>query len=132
MLPPKKTQSPEQRELVRLFNQLDSAQRQSLLDFASYLAEREHAIEPSPSAEHPQSPEAIPRPLEESVVAAIRRLAQTYPMLNKDELLHDSSSLMTGHVMHGRPAPEVIDQLETLFSAAYQRYAAPDSNDESE
>ena len=131
MLPPKKPQSAEQRELARLFNQLDAAGRQSLLDFARFLAQRpppEPALEEAPQ---PLQPQHIPRPAEESVVAAIRRLAQTYPMLNKDELLHQSSNLMSGHVLHGRSAVEVIDELEALFADAYGRYAAANSHQQS-
>ena len=46
------------------------------------------------------------------MIAAIRRLSQTFHMLNKDELLHETSALMTAHVMHGKPAGQVIDELD--------------------
>ena len=38
-----------------------------------------------------------------------------YPMLNRDELLHDTSELMTAHVLQGRAADTVIDELEVVF-----------------
>jgi len=131
MLPPKKT-PPDQRELQRVFARLSVADRQSVLAFAQFLAQRDEAQVPATGEEVSRQPISIERPEEESVVAAIRRLAQTYPMLNKDELLHESSSLMTGHVMQGHAAPEVIDKLEALFAQAYERYAADNANQEAD
>jgi 2-polyprenyl-6-hydroxyphenyl methylase / 3-demethylubiquinone-9 3-methyltransferase len=54
----------------------------------------------------------MPRPAVESVVKAIKRLMATYPMLARDKLLNDTSALMTQHVVHKRPAVEIIDELE--------------------
>ena len=122
MLPPKQAKSPDQRELLSLFRRLDPGQRKSLLDFARFLAQQGREDSPQPAPEPPSEPLGIPRPSEESVVAAIRRLSRNYPMLNKDELFHSASSLMTAHVMHGRSAPEVIDELEALFGDSYRRY----------
>jgi hypothetical protein len=45
-------------------------------------------------------------------------------MLESDALLHTSSALMTEHIMQGRPASEVIDELERLFASAYQQLIA--------
>lgn len=66
-------------------------------------------------------PADIPRPESESVVAAIRRLSQTFPMLDKEALLHETSALMTAHLMQGRGAVEVIDELEIVFRRHYER-----------
>jgi hypothetical protein len=123
MLAPQ-TPSPQQQELLRLFRRLDERARNSLLDFARYLAARE-----TPDAAQdasPAEPLGLPRPEEETVVAAMRRLSRNYPMLNKDELLHQAAALMNAHVMQGRPAVEVIDELEALFEAAWRRYAGLD------
>lgn len=132
LLPPKKNRSRGQRELLALFDRLPSTKRESLLDFARYLASAD-PTEGNPqdhqAAVELQQPRQIPRPAKESVVAAIRRLAQTYPMLNKDELLHKSSNLMGGHLLQGHPAAEVIDELEALFAQAYHRYSANHSSD---
>lgn len=121
MLPPKKQSDPQQRELLRLFRELDRDKRQSLLEFAAFLWQQQGGAEEA--APVPAEPLPIPRPAEESVVAAIRRLAETYPMLNRDELLHRASDLMSTHVLHGRGAAEVIDELQQLFDQAYRRYA---------
>ena len=130
MLPPKKTVSPQQRELVGLYTALSESDRGSLLAFAQFLAQRsdsQSATDNSTEAQPCRSPLTILRPESESVIAAIRRLSQTYPMLNKDELLHESSSLMTAHILRGRAADDVIDDLEALFSDAYAQYSAADS-----
>lgn len=125
MLPPKKS-NPEQRELLQHFAALDDGNRASLLAFAAFLRERQGDDVGAP-VEVPSEPLAIERPEQESVVAAIRRLSQTYPMLNKDELLHKASNLMSAHVLQGRDAAAVIDELEALFAEAYERYAAAKS-----
>ena len=122
MLPPKQATSPRQRELLALFRQLNEQAQESLLDYARFLAQHKGVqAESAPPAR--LEPLGLPRPEGESVVAAIRRLSQNYPMLNKDELLHQASALMSAHVLQGRTAPEVIDELERLFMEAYRNYA---------
>ncbi len=75
----------------------------------------------------PMEPIAISRPAQETVIAAIRRLAETYPMIDRSLVFSDTSALMTEHVMQGRPASEVIDELEALFSRLYQEFTAQSS-----
>ena len=70
----------------------------------------------------PLEPERIPRPKEESVVGAIKRLSHSYFMLDRSAMLNDTSSLMGAHVLQGRPASEVIDELEALFARHYVKY----------
>ena len=55
----------------------------------------------------------------------MRRLSQTFHMLDKDDLLHEASELMTAHVMQGKPADEVIDELEVVFRRHYERVSSP-------
>jgi hypothetical protein len=43
-------------------------------------------------------------------------------MLERDKMLDDTSSLMMKHVMQGRDACSVINDLERLFEQHYQRY----------
>lgn len=119
MLPPKPLPSAQQR-LLKLFRQLPESGQQSLLSYAEFLVERGAAALPlHPAA--PARPADIPRPESESVIGAIRRLSQTFHMLDKDDLLHETSALMTAHVMQGRPAAEVIDELEVVFHRHYER-----------
>ena len=56
------------------------------------------------------------------MVAAIRRLSASYYMLDRRFLLHEASGLMAAHVMQGRSAESVIDELETLFAETYKRF----------
>jgi hypothetical protein len=56
----------------------------------------------------------------ETVVAAIRRLSASYPMLDRRRLLNTTSSLMAQHILQGRAAAEVIDQLEQAFLEHYR------------
>lgn len=118
MLPPKLSLPADQQHLLGLYRQLPQAARESLLSYAEFLLER-GANEPA----LPQRavPEEIPRPAKESVIAAIRRLSATYHMLDRGALLHETSELMTAHIMQGRPAVEVIDQLELVFRRHYER-----------
>ena len=104
-----------EKKLLSLFGRLDSAGQETLLAFAEFLTGRSSDKQAEPLPE----PELIPRPEKESVVAAIKRLSASYPMLNTPQLLNETSALMTKHVMQGVSANEVIDELEALFSRFY-------------
>lgn len=105
------------KKLLKLFSELREEDRRTLLAFAEFLHSRGGAGE---AAEIPQ-PVAIPRPERESVVAALKRLSASYHMLNKAKMLHETSALMAQHVMQGRDAVEVIDELEIVFRRHYER-----------
>ncbi len=114
----------DQRRLLDHYSRLDPERRRSLLAFAAFLAQ-EQAGEAEETAEPVslERPREIPRPAKESVVGAIKRLSQTYPMLERSELLDETSALMSAHIMQGREASAVIDDLEALFRSHYERYA---------
>ncbi|MCK5386268.1 MAG: hypothetical protein KAJ39_03720, partial [Gammaproteobacteria bacterium] len=48
------------------------------------------------------------------------RLSATYPMINKDKLLDETSSLVSQNMLQGRDAVEVIDELEIVFKKHYE------------
>lgn len=128
MLPPKRHLPRDQQRLLKLFGQLSASDREQLLGFAEFLLYRAQTgpdSQESVSPDGAQTPVDIPRPESESVIAAIRRLTKTFPMLDKDPLLHETSALMTAHVMQGRPAVEVIDELEVIFRRHYERQSSP-------
>jgi hypothetical protein len=104
----------DERQLLTHFGRLPPAERATLLAFAEFLAAR--VVEAAPLPE----PQPIPRPVTESVIAAVKRLSATYPMVNKDKLLHQASGLVSEHLMQGRPAVEVIDELEIIFRRHYE------------
>ncbi len=105
-------------KLQALAGKLSADEQKTLLDYAEFMVSRStHTVEPVSSI-----PLEILRPAEETVVAAMKRLSQTYPMLNMDKLLHNASGLMSEHIMQGRAALEVIDELQVMFEKHYQEY----------
>ena len=107
-----------EKKLLALFKRLETSDRETLLAFADFLSSR------SAGDHFPKAPIAKPkiidRPESESVVAAIKRLSASYPMLEKPELLNKASAIMTKHVMQGHEAELAIDELETLFLKFYE------------
>jgi hypothetical protein len=107
--------------LTRLFRALDEDDRRTLLAFAEFLAAgRQPAAAPAP----PVAPTPLPRPEQETVIAAIRRLSRTYTMLDRGPMLNETSALMSAHVLQGRDAAIVIDDLEALFLRHFEDYRA--------
>jgi hypothetical protein len=104
-----------EKRLLEILESLPEEQAQQLLEYAEFLFAR-HGREPVAP-----DPLDLPRPEEESVVRAIKRLRETYPMLDPAKLLNDTSLLMTQHVMNGREAGEVIDELEILFRSHFEK-----------
>lgn len=104
----------DDKRLLELYGKLGDGERRTLLDFAEFLAAR---CEPREIGE----PQHIPRPERESVIGAVKRLGETYYMVDKAKILHETSSLVTEHLMHGREASTVIDELEVVFRQQYER-----------
>jgi hypothetical protein len=107
----------EDRKLLELFEQLAPEQQERLIAFAEFLSGG--ATEPGGAASEPA---AIPRPENETVTMAIRRLVRTYPMLDRRKLMVEAAEFMAQHALQGRPAREVIDELEQLFARHYQQH----------
>lgn len=123
MLPPKLNLPGDQRKLLKLYKTLGEQEKRSLLAFAAFLSQ--HETDEAPAEAGIAAPQLIPRPDDESVVSAIKRLSVSYPMLDRSTLLTETSSLMTAHIMHGRSAVDVIDELETLFISYYEELKKP-------
>ena len=101
--------------LLEISERLPAAQAQALLDYAEFLLDR-YGVE-----HHDTEPVVIPRPSNETVVGAIKRLRSSYPMLDVAQLLNETSALMSDHALRGREAMEVIDELEQVFRRHYER-----------
>ncbi len=111
----------DERRLLKIFRLLGEEGRATVLAFAEFLESRLAATPQSVG-----SPIAVQRPERESVIGALKRLSATYPMLDKAVLLNETSLLVSQHVMHGRDAVEVIDELEVLFRRHYEHLAGTD------
>lgn len=105
------------RRLAEIAAKLPDEQQRTLLQFAEFLLAQLPEAEDLPLPE----PKDIPRPEQESVIKAMRRLSETYFMLERGPLLNETSALMAQHVMHGRSAVEVIDELEVVFARQYEK-----------
>lgn len=106
-----------QKLLLNWFDAMNQVGQQALLEYAEFLSIR-HQITESVS----QEPLLIERPVDESVVVAIRRLRKTYPMLDTQQLLHETSAFMMQHMMQGRSAKEVVDDLEIYFKQQFEAF----------
>jgi hypothetical protein len=105
------------RRLAEIAARLPEDQQRTLLQFAEFLAAQLPEADDAPLPE----PKDIPRPGQESVIKAMRRLSETYYMLERGPLLNETSALMAQHVMQGRSAVEVIDELELVFARRYEK-----------
>jgi len=105
----------DEKDLLNLLRALPPPQQDTLFAFAEFLAQQ------SASTPHTWgAPEPIPRPAAEKVVHAIKRLRATYPMLDHSKMLYEVSESMTQHVVQGKAAVEVIDELEVIFLRRYE------------
>ncbi len=101
--------------LLKAFRQMTPTARGMLVEFADYLSRRHPAAVPPVS----DQPLQMQRPVEESVIEAIRRLSKTYPMIESGNVFSEATALMARHVMGQQAAVEVIDELEAMFEARY-------------
>lgn len=105
-----------EKKLIRLYEELTPIERQMLISYAAFL------VEHTTKNKTIEVPIDIIRPSEESIVAAIKRLSASYSMLDKSKLLSDVSEKVTQHIVFGREASEVIDELEVFFQQNYRQY----------
>lgn len=121
-----------EKRLTGILRRLPAAQAGMLLEFAEFLLERHGTAGAEQgktiSALKIPAPVEIPRPVEETVVKAVKRLRATYPMLDARQLLNQTSELMTQHIVQGREAVEVIEELEILFRVHYEKLAGNDKD----
>ncbi len=103
--------------LIEIHRRLPEAAQAELMNFAEFLAQRPPPVED----QAPVQPMHVARPEQESVVAAIKRLSGVYHMIDRSKMLHETSGLMAEHLMQGRAAAEVIDELERLFEKYYKK-----------
>jgi hypothetical protein len=108
----------DEKQLLESFRALPTKDQDTLLSFANFLNTQKY---PEEEAQEIQQPLGLPREEGESVVKAVKRLTANYPMVSPDNLFHETSRLMSEHLMQGREAVEIIDELETIFLNEYQK-----------
>ncbi|TXH76021.1 MAG: hypothetical protein E6Q85_04115 [Thiothrix sp.] len=113
---------PQEKRLRQLFRELAAHDQTTLLKFAEFLAST--SVESNPIPSQCPEPDLTVRPASESVIKAIKRLKASYSMLSADALLQPTSDLVAAHMIKGRPANEVIDELEQVFAAQYLQFKA--------
>jgi len=104
------------KSLIEIFETLDAERQASLFDFAEFLQSKGGLV-----TKEVGEPVEIPRPDKESVVGAIKRLKETYPMIDSMKVFSSASELMTEHMVKGRDANEVIDEMEQIFENFYAK-----------
>ena len=102
--------------LADLFRKLDKERQESLFEYAEFLLSKSGTV-PQEISE----PVDVPKAENETVVGAIKRLKQTYPMIDSMEVFAVASNLMTDHMVKGRDAEEVINEIEALFEDTYKK-----------
>jgi len=106
-------------KLIQTFTQLSDQDQAAVLAFAEFLRQR------APKSRAPQviePPKPLDAPPDESVIKAIKRLSETYFMVDRGNMLNETSNLMTAHMISGKPAVDVIRELTVLFEQQYQQY----------
>jgi len=111
-------------DLIDLYEAMDDNRKKSLSDFADFLY-----AQAEPITKEIQPPDDVPRPEQETVVGAIKRLKVTYHMIESMAVFSEASSLMTDHMVKGRDVVEVIDEMEVLFEDAYKKLVQENNND---
>ncbi len=123
---------PRKSRLQAILDCLPPADAEALLAFGEFLAARNPIADSgddsggdyreTPPAPLPKAePEPIPRPDQETVMQALKRLSTTYPMLDRKKLLDSTSTLVMQHLVTGRERIEVIDELEVVFRREYEK-----------
>mgnify|MGYP000495121864 CR=1 FL=1 len=103
-------------KLLELYNNLPDSEREKLISFAEFTA-----ANCEPRDIKIEKPVFGERPADESVVAGIKRLSAVYHMVDRSKILHETSALMAEHMMQGKAAAEVIDDVEALFARTYEK-----------
>jgi hypothetical protein len=110
------SQSSTAKALLKIFETLDNERQNTLLQFAEFLQSKGGLV-----VQEIGEPLPIERPESETVVGAIKRLKQTYPMVESMAVFSAASALMTDHMVKGREITEVIDEMESLFAEYYSQ-----------
>lgn len=106
----------QEKQLLQLLARLAQPERETVLAFAEFLCSRTQRDD----ASIPE-PQLLPRPEQETVIGAVKRLSTSYPMLDKAKMLNETSGIVAQYVLQGRATQDVIDNLEHIFQSQYEQ-----------
>ena len=109
------------KDLTNLYEAMDDERKLTLCDFADFLYAKS-----GPVVKEIPPPDDIPRPEQETVVGAVKRLKLKYHMVESMSVFSAASALMTDHMVKGRDVVEVVDEMEILFEDAYKNLLQDD------
>ncbi len=101
---------------------LDGKHQQAVVDYPTFLVQQYKIQTP---VEAGLKPKVIARSEQETVIGAIKRLKKTHYISDSDTLLDETSSLMGHHILRGREASAVINELQSIFQVKYEKYLEP-------
>jgi hypothetical protein len=105
------------KDWIKLLEQLNTANQAQLWNYGQFLLQQQPVIE----SVLPE-PLVLEKPENESVIAATKRLAKSYYMVDRSKMLNETSVLIAKHSLQGVAAAEVIVELEALFLKHYQKW----------
>ncbi len=107
------------KKLLQYYRSLPDEVAAQLLEYAEFLSQRYQ-----PRVNEIPEPQHVPGPENETVVAAVKRLSEIYSMVDKDNLLDETASLVSQNMLQGRDSREVINELEAVFKKHYDMFVA--------
>ena len=128
MLIPSKPRRPSRESRIASLTEIAAALPDeallTLIEFGEFLASKYPAEQLAEQIYNP-----LPRPEDESVIAAIKRLSKSYPMLDKTTLFDQTSAAMSAHILQDVSKKESIDKLERVFKEKYEAYIIASESD---
>jgi hypothetical protein len=126
-----------EKRLLAALERLSEEQQRQLVDYAEFLVGRSGGdplaevagsaaaggeVTEAGAETAPREPQPVEPDPDEGPVKAIKRLRQTYPMLDAKHLLDETTTIMSKRYLQDKPEGEVIEELEAVFERHYRRY----------
>ena len=121
-----------EKKLLHFYRNMLDEDQHALLRYAEFLSVKKREQQSEQQTEvnvEIDKPELTSPKENESVVGALKRLSESYPMLDKAKMLDQTSILMSDHLVRGRSKEDVIKEFESLFEAQYKKLREIKSND---
>lgn len=110
------------KDWLKLLDGLSAANQEQLWNYGQFLLQQQSVAEIEIIETVLPEPLLLEKPENESVIAATKRLAKCYYMIDRSKMLNETSVLIAKHSLQGVPAAEVIVELEALFLKHYEKW----------